>query len=380
MATCGDPSETWDLTCNELILETPPGPGQSPRSSWQDGVDEGSLSSEGGGIFEWASEHPNVDELWICERERIDGKLEERVMDLIERSERHRPVADYLTSGARTESGCSSSLDSCMSADTRMGLVQEMLDVCDRFELSTQTAALAVNYLDRTLSTDLVKRRNYGRDILKTVTLACLTIAIKLEEVMTVTPYALQMHLQPNDRVDTILVNVVEQMVLIQLEWHLLVPTAVDLLTPFICFLQAIPAWATATDCHPTVPLVWAEEHKHLWKKSCELLHVSLADAATLEFSAAELALGAVLGAVELCWLGAAESPHATWRLAALTEQIQTAFPHLPHAPARRCKRAMLRLADEASPEPPSPRSTLEAPCLGKRKAPDSPPDSEDEG
>ena len=86
----------------------------------------------------------------------------------------------------------------------------------------------------------------------------------------------MQMHLQPRERIDTDLVNLVEQMVLIQLEWRLLVPTAVDLLTPFICFLQAMPAWAGATDCHPTVPPIWAEEHKHLWKMSTEYLNLAL--------------------------------------------------------------------------------------------------------
>eukprot|EP00959_Pyramimonas_sp_CCMP1952_P470945 9497573-Pyramimonas_sp.AAC.2 len=65
-------------------------------------------------------------------------------------------------------------------------------------------------------------------------------------------------------------------MVLIQLEWHLLIPTAVDMLTPFICFLQAMPAWADASDCHPEVPVIWAEEHKYLWKRSCEHLHPTL--------------------------------------------------------------------------------------------------------
>eukprot|EP00959_Pyramimonas_sp_CCMP1952_P446801 9355507-Pyramimonas_sp.AAC.1 len=80
MATGGEASDPWDLTCTELMtpLETPPRTGQSPMGPWHSGLDGSAISSDSGGIFEWASKKPNMDELWICEQERIDGQLSER--------------------------------------------------------------------------------------------------------------------------------------------------------------------------------------------------------------------------------------------------------------------------------------------------------------
>ena len=70
--------------------------------------------------------------------------------------------------------------------------------------------------------------------------------------------------------------NLVQQMVLIQLDWHIFIPTALDLLTPLICVLQATPAWAYAPDRLPSVPSDWVEAHEYLWKKSCEYVSLIL--------------------------------------------------------------------------------------------------------
>jgi hypothetical protein len=76
----------------------------------------------------------------------------------------------------------------------------------------------------------------------------------------------------------------VEQMVLIQLDWHLLVPTAVDLFTPFLCYLQAMPLWFDANECHDVVPTAWVDAHTTLWIKSCDYVHRTLAGWSSIIF------------------------------------------------------------------------------------------------
>jgi hypothetical protein len=110
------------------------------------------------GQFDATAERPNVDELWSCERERIDGALEKKVANMIEKSERFRPTPDYIAENTNAGTACSSGA-SCISASARRGLVTQVLGLILRFELATQTAALTVNYLDRMLATDLVKVR-----------------------------------------------------------------------------------------------------------------------------------------------------------------------------------------------------------------------------
>mmetsp|Transcript_9327 Transcript_9327/g.15992 ORF Transcript_9327/g.15992 Transcript_9327/m.15992 type:complete len:378 (-) Transcript_9327:140-1273(-) len=370
--TCGQPSPC-DLTCSEIILETPPGPAseKSSRTSGHCGLDNSSSSSYETGNFVCA-DRPNVGELWTCEQERMDGSLEERIVSLIERSERFRPTPSYSPNKERLGCKVASSLSSsCLMQSARRACVLEVVELCDRFELTTQTAAMAVNYLDRTLSTNLVKRRNYNGAILKAVTLACLSIATKLEEVVMLTPDDLQVYVPPFERIDTSLVNMVEQTVLIQLDWHLLVPTAVDLFTPFLCYLQAMPLWFNANECHAVVPTAWVDAHTTLWIKSCDYIHRTLADAVMMEFSAAELALGSLMCTLEECW----EGGRTCTRLCQLFAHIETQFSKLDHAKARRCRDTLQRLVvvSEISSMPPSPTSTLRArPVLGtKRKAAD---------
>ena len=155
--TCVEP---FDLTCTELILETPPGAaiGQHYGNRWQSEYDWSDSSLDEAGQFDATAERPNVDELWSCERERIDGALEKKVANMIEKSERFRPTPDYIAENTNAGTACSSGA-SCISASARRGLVTQVLGLILRFELATQTAALTVNYLDRMLATDLVKVR-----------------------------------------------------------------------------------------------------------------------------------------------------------------------------------------------------------------------------
>lgn len=81
-------------------------------------------------------------------------------MSMIERSERFRPTPSYSPNQERIGHQVTSSLSSsCLMQSARRACVLEVVELCDRFELTTQTAAIAVNYLDRTLSTNLVKVR-----------------------------------------------------------------------------------------------------------------------------------------------------------------------------------------------------------------------------
>ena len=90
-----------------------------------------------------------------------------------------------------------------------------------------------------------------------------------------------------------------------------------------------------------------------------------------MEFSAAELALGALMCTLEECWEGGRGSP----RLGQLLAHIEAQFSNLDHAKARRCRDTLQRLLEvsEISSMPPSPTSILQAqPVLGtKRKAAD---------
>jgi hypothetical protein len=90
-----------------------------------------------------------------------------------------------------------------------------------------------------------------------------------------------------------------------------------------------------------------------------------------MEFSAAELALGALMCTLEECW----EGGRASTRLDQLFAHIETQFSKLDHAKARCCRDTLQRLlaVSETSSMPPSPTSILQArPVLGtKRKAAD---------
>jgi len=201
----------------------------------------------------------------------------ERITSMIEKSESFRPKSSRGVSDGCTEGSCGRAPE--FGADVvrldpseRRTLVLEILEVCDRYELLPNTAALAVNYLDRifscTFTSPDIETSSHAKDLRRTVSYACLSIAIKLEEIVTIAPDELQDHVPKGVRIDPATVNSVEDLVLKRLDWRLNAITAVSFLSPFILTLQALPFWTTCHQSPWQSRARWAEEHQHLWVQS----------------------------------------------------------------------------------------------------------------
>uniref|UniRef100_A0A7S0N2F7 Cyclin N-terminal domain-containing protein n=1 Tax=Pyramimonas obovata TaxID=1411642 RepID=A0A7S0N2F7_9CHLO len=309
-----DLAEQQLLLCDEIITETPLSDANSHNTRWTCLLDGTWISSDGESpcASEWSPISPNVDELLSYEEERIDGTLNERINSMIERSERLRAKPFFSIAGEHAQEACTPKAE--FSGDvTRLGvserrsLVLEILEVCDRYELLPNTAALAVNYLDRFFSLgltspDIKRAQIHADDLLKSVSFACLSIAIKLEEVVSITPDELQDHVPPGKRIHPATINLVEDLVLKRLDWRLNAITAVSFLSPFILMLQGMPQWANTMRDLQDFPAGWAEEHQHLWVQSVKHVTRSLAEAGLQRYTEAEKALAALMCALADNW------------------------------------------------------------------------------
>eukprot|EP00959_Pyramimonas_sp_CCMP1952_P369420 7737816-Pyramimonas_sp.AAC.1 len=154
--------EDQRLLCDEIIAETPPAEVNGHGYRWQCFLDGSWISSDEASptACDWSGlVSPNVDELMSYEVERIEGMLNERINSMIKRSEILRPRTHYIAKPGYTEPRVRKTELSAevirLSASERTALVLEILEVCERYELLPNTAALAVNYLDRFFSKGL---------------------------------------------------------------------------------------------------------------------------------------------------------------------------------------------------------------------------------
>jgi len=194
--------------------------------------------------------------------------------------------------------------------------VQWILKTQKSHKLSTITASLAVSYLDRMmgkLSTQELE--TFRLDVLP---IACLHIACKMEENFTYyTPEELQLFCPEQPVLPSALVNMMEKVILVALDWRMNAPVPAFYATQIICLLlpysstccpTSEPRALKDTCCPLTGPRnfkasdptkSWLESLKPVWKRTSHLLLVCLSDPSMLSFLPSEIALTAVKAALD---------------------------------------------------------------------------------
>ncbi|CAL9098172.1 unnamed protein product [Musa textilis] len=137
-----------------------------------------------------------------------DEDRDNSLRDLLEREHQHAPRRGYLDH-LRQSSNLS-------AARTRA--VRYIVQVCSRLNLATGTAFSAVNYLDRFISMNCVMR--WEEWMVELLSVACLSIASKMDEVSIPSWYDLQME-DPSHSFAASTIQEMELTILERLDWRL---------------------------------------------------------------------------------------------------------------------------------------------------------------
>ncbi|CAL9119009.1 unnamed protein product [Musa acuminata var. zebrina] len=190
-----------------------------------------------------------------------DEDRDNSLRDLLEREHQYTPRRGYLAY-LRQSSNLS-------AARTRA--VRYIAQVCSRLNLATGTAFSAVNYLDRFISMNCVMR--WEEWMVDLLSVACLSIASKMDEVSIPSWYDLQMEdLSHSFAASTI--QEMELMVLERLDWRL----------------------ACITPLSYVEVLTWGSEHTRTpcIARTIELLLCALSESEFLRFDPSSVAVSAL--------------------------------------------------------------------------------------
>lgn len=295
------------------------------------------------------SEGLNGTELLCLSKAGSQGVLTEELQLFVERESRFRcPYSCYLHGQVGPR-----------KLRTRVKGVQWILKTQKTHDLSVITASLAVNYLDRVLN--LLSAKDLDTFQLEVLPIACLSIACKMDERFEYSPEELQLFSPPFAVVPSQLVSKMEETVLLSLDWRVSSLVPVSFVNHMLCLLAPFsntqdPTTESSLTLETDTLDKWLDMIKSACERSCRYLLLGLADVELLTFRPSELALTAVLAALD---------PELV-----STNALQTALDSVGSSANRieSCNEELQRVLSDQKPDGSTQTDTLPVPSTPEQK------------
>eukprot|EP00976_Prorocentrum_cordatum_P032609 663840-Prorocentrum_minimum.AAC.3 len=234
----------------------------------------------------------NDTEMLYLSKAGNEGLLAEELLSWVQREDHFRcPYSIYL----HAQTGVP-------KLRCREKAVQWILKTQQTHDLSTVTASLAVNYVDRVLVRLSAKDlETFPLDVLP---VACLSIACKMDERFEYTPEELQLFIPVFSIIPSQTVNQMEEAVLRLLDWRMSSLVPVSFVNHILCMLVPYSNTLCSTDgpCLSSDAYAkdrWLEIIKSAMGRTCRYLLLCLSDVELLTFRPSEIAVTALLNALD---------------------------------------------------------------------------------